>query len=165
MKNKKSLLIILLFVVAIIVLIVTIFANKDDKRKNDISIVYDYGAFYTVNSCLYRFTTYISSNDSKSVLLTLSNNYKKENKITEANVLEHFSDVPSDSTFVSKKMYYEKIDDNITKYYVYGYFGEDILDDYYESNKDLKNVYYIVYLDSSKKIFSVEPYDGKVFGG
>ena len=120
--NKKSIFLIIgLFLVAIGVLVYsTFFANKEEENKNDIKIVTNYSEFYTVNSCLYRVITYLHSSDSDTMLLLLPDKYKKSNKINKSNVLDQFTKVTEDSTFTSKKMYYQKVNDNIKKYYVYG---------------------------------------------
>ena len=165
MKDKSKLTAIILVVLVIIVVIVTSFYNKNDKiNENEISIVTNYSNFYTVNSCLYRFITYLSSNDRESLILVLDDNYEKNQKVTIENVMEFLPRVDSDSTFTSKKMYYEKLNNNITKYYVYGNIEKNLL---YENgtvdNYENKDVYFIVYLDSTSKTFSVEPYSGKIF--
>lgn len=167
MKDKSKLTAFILVIVTIIVVIISAVTQKDDKdKKNNIHIVKNYSNFYTVNSCLYRVTTYISSKDTESLTLTLSENYKKRNKVTTSNVLEFFDNIASDYTFVSKKMYYQVINKNLTKYYVYGIFEKNqLFEDEDLSKVDTKDAYFIVYLNSSSKIFSIEPYDGEIFDG
>lgn len=167
MKDKSKLTAFILVILTIIVVIISQVTQKNDKsRENNIRIVKNYSNFYTVNSCLYRVATYISSKDTESLVLTLSENYKKKNKVTTSNVLEFFDNIGSDYTFVSKKMYYQLINKNLTKYYVYGIFEKNqLLEDINLSKVDAKDAYFIVYLDSSNKIFSIEPYDGKIFDG
>ena len=165
MKDKSKLTALVLAILAIIAVITSIVTNnlqeKDDKK---ILIVTNPSNFYTVNSCLYRIITHISSQDYNNLLLLLNDNYKIENKITNENVLSIFPKVNSSSTYVSEKMYYQELNSNITKYYVMGYIDENKIYD----GEDLKNIeknysYFIVYLDSKNEIFSVEPYDGEIF--
>lgn len=165
MKDKSKLTAIILVILTIVVVIVTfIVDNKKEEKNNDILIVTNASNFYTVNSCLYRTITYISSNDKESLLLLLPEEYKESNKITQDNVMDLFFDVTETSTFISEKMYYEYISNNINKYYVQGYIQENqLFDDELLTKQDYEIVYFIVYLDTNENIFSVEPYDGKIF--
>lgn len=167
MKDKSKLTAVILVILTILVVVLTYIFDKDkEQNKNEINIVTNYSNFYTVNSCLYRTITHISTSDKESLLLLLDNNYKKENKIDESNVLDLFSNVDVDSTFVSRKMYYEILNSNITKYYVYGYVEKNqIYDDELINKTENKEMYFIVYLDSTNKTFSIEPYNGDIFIG
>ena len=163
-KDNSKVLAIILPIVAIIVVILSFLFNKKEPEKNDILIVNSASNYFTVNSCLYRVTTYISNNDTDSLLKVLNETYKKKNNITASNVLDKFQKIEKNSTFVSKKMYYEEINENVTKYYVYGVFRPNIIHDYtiVEQSEDL-DAYFIVYLDSSKQLYSIEPYNGDLF--
>ena len=166
MKDKSKLTAIVLAILTIVVVVVTFIVDntKNEEKTNDILIVNNASNFYTVNSCLYRTITYISSGDKESLLLLLPSEYKKKNKITQENVMDLFFDVSETSSFVSQKMYYEYITNNITKYYVQGYIQEnEILDGELLTKQDREIIYFIVYLDSNENIFSIEPYDGKIF--
>lgn len=167
MKDKSKLTAIILVIITILVVVISAILKKEEKTDEfKINIVTNYSNFYTVNSCLYRTITYITSNDRESLLLILDDKYEKENNINENNILDIFGDIKENSTFVSEKMYYQKINDNIMKYYVYGYIEENaIADDEFtiESQKDYR--YFIVYLDTNNKTFSIEPYSGEVFIG
>lgn len=166
MKDKSKLIAIILVIVTLIVVFISNFINNDEKVdvKEDINIVTNYSNFYTVNSCLYRVTTYLSLQDKEKIYLLLDDNYKSNNNVTEDNVLDLFEDVDSDSTFISKMMYYSKISENLTKYYVKGTVEKNqIYDDEPLDRQKQPEIYFIVYLDSSSKTFSIEPYNGKIF--
>ena len=167
MIDKSKLVAIILDIITILVVVLTNLFNKDDKQlENKIEIVTNYSNFYTVDSCLYRTITYIASKDSQSLLSILSSNYKKENNIDSSNILSLFNSIEEDSVFISKKMYYEKINNNITKYYVYGLVEKNqIIDDALTVDNQYTNQYFIVYLDTINKTFAVEPYDGSIFIG
>ena len=168
MEDKSKLITIILVIITVIVVALSyIFNQSNNKEKEkEVNIVTNYSNFYTVNSCLYRVITYISSRDSETLLTILDDKYKKENKINEDNVMELFTPIEADSTFVSKKMYYQKINNNIAKYYVYGNIEQNLFtEDYSNNNLQLKEAYFIVYLDSTNKTFSIEPYSGEMFIG
>lgn len=166
MRDKSKLTAIILVIITLLVVIGTFIYNKINPKKveSDINIVTNYSNFYTVNSCLYRFITYLSTNDTDSLMLMLNEDYKNKNSVNKDNVLNKFTDVDENSTFSSRKMYYEKINNNVTKYYVYGYIEKNELSqDDIISNSEYKDAYFIVYLDTENKIFSVEPYSGDIF--
>ena len=93
----------------------------------------------------------------------LSTNYKEQNNIDKNNVLNIVGNINATS-YKSKSMYYEQIDDNVKKYYVSGVLKEEEFDDNMniisESSKDY---YLIIYINNKNNTFSVEPYDGKIF--
>ena len=156
---------IILVILVIVVLSVDYFLKKvKSNEENKVSIVTDYNDFYTVDSCLYRVMTYINSKNNDDLLLVLNDEFKEKNNVE--NVLSLFNDIPNNSTFTSRKMYYKKLNDNITEYYVLGYLFPD---KYYESMTEYfnskSNLYFIVYLDSKNLTFSIEPYDGEIFTG
>lgn len=165
MKDKSKLTAIILVIITIVVVVISFLTKKDEENKvGDINIVTNYSNFYTVDSCLYRAITYMSSKDKESLYLLLSDNYKKENDITEENVIDIFGTIEENSTFITKKMYYQNINDNITKYYVYGIVQENYLFEE-EAVKELEYIdkYFIVYLDTTNKTFSIEPYSKDLF--
>lgn len=167
MKDKSKLIAIILVIVTTIVVVVSfIIDSRKDKENNEINIVTNYSNFYTVNSCLYRVITYLSTKNIDDLMLVIDDKYKEENNITKENILSIFDSVEENSTFVSKKMYYQNLNDNITKYYVYGYIEKNQLYDGFATNKlQNKEMYFIVYIDSKNKIFSIEPYTGDIFIG
>ena len=165
MKDKSKLIAIILVIITIIVVIASyIFKDKEQETEKDINIVTNYSNFYTVDSCLYRTINYISSKDSESLLLILDDNYKEKNNIKKEKVLELFGNIDSNSTFVSKKMYYQNMNDNITKYYVYGQLKQnEIYDGDVITETPHIDMYFIVYMDKDNKTFSVEPYSNEKF--
>lgn len=167
MKDKSKLFAIILVVITILVVVLTNMFNKGEIAKEDkIEIVTNYSNFYTVDSCLYRTITYVFSQDKESLLSILDNSYKKENDIDINNVLSVFGEIEEDSIFVSKKMYYQKLNSNVTKYYVYGQIEKNqIIDDDFTMENQYIDKYFIVYLDTTNKTFAVEPYSGNIFIG
>lgn len=165
MKDKKNIIAIILVIVTILVLLISnLLKEEPQKEKKEIKIVTNYSNFYTVSSCLDRTLNYLSKKDKDSVYYVLNDNYIKTEKITKENVLDVFADVLENSTFVSEKMYYEEINDKLTKYYVEGHIEVDRIydDEEFVINSESSN-YFIVYLDSENEIFSVEPYSGEIF--
>ena len=165
MKDNSKYVAIILAILAIIAVIISLSVKNDTKKSEyEPLVVTNPSNFYTVNSCLYRVITYLSDKDLNSLSLVIDDNYKKNNNVTKENILDLFFEVEANSTFVSEKMYYETINSNLIKYYVKGHIEiNQIMDDVPLEDKNYDYVYFIVYLNTSNKLFSIEPYDGKIF--
>ena len=157
-KNRNTIIIVIFGIIAIILVLVQIFGGK--REENKINIVTSTSKFYTVSNCVYRYISYLQTKDTDSLLLLLDNKYKSKNNINSNNVLNNLISLDGLYSFEARKMFEEKLNDNVTKYYVYGYLVEDDLD----SNNSM-DFYVIVTLDTKNKIFSITPYDGEIFGG
>lgn len=167
MKDKSKLVAIILAILAIIAIIVSLVSKEEVKKeKYKTEIVTNYSNFYTVDSCISRTINYISNKDNENLYLVINDDYKTKNNITKENVLDIFGEIKTNTSFVSRKMYSKKIDDNVTKYFVSGYIQENqLFDNSVVKNQSKQYMYFVVYLDSSSKLFSVEPYSGKIFEG
>lgn len=166
MKDNSKLTAIILVIVTVVVVVGTFIYNKitETTEENKIEIVVNYSDFYTVNSCLYRVITYLGEQDNDSMMKVLYDGYKKDKNINSEKVISLFPKVDIDSTFTSMKMYYQEISSNITKYYVYGrIYKNQVVDEQIPNKQDYLDSYFIVYLDSSNKTFSIEPYSGEIF--
>ena len=163
-KDRSKLLAIFLVIVTIAVVVLSFMIKKENFEDSKIKIVTNPSEFFTVNSCIYRVTTYAFKKDTDSLIKVLDENYKKKNNINRENVLDKFLKLDEDSTFVSKKMYYKELNSNVKKYYVYGVIEENKIHDYTEiTNSNVEDMYFVVNIDSKQKIFSIEPYSGELF--
>ena len=162
-KNNLFLLIVVIILSIILVLLFNINTNNsksnNDKNHDNYILLKDYSRFFTINSCIYKYISYLSGNNSEDLLSVLDKDYVEKNNIDVNNVYEHLDKLNGNYTFKSKKIYYKKINDNYITYYVYGYLIEDILNK--EGEKQEK--YYIVNLDIKNQLFSISPYDGSIF--
>ena len=164
MKDKTNLIAIILVIVTIIVLVIAYISKDNNKTKEEkINIVTNYSNFYTVDSCLNRFIIYLSSKDTDSIMSIINDDFIKKNDITKDNVLDLFDEVKDGSNFVSKKMYYTKVNENIDKYYVYGSVEYSELQIDHSSTTELNDTYFIVYIDKYNHLYSIEPYYGSLF--
>lgn len=160
-KNMRGI-IITVIVVAALYGMYTLFFNKpkdETDNKMDVVLVNDYNRFYTVSSCVTKYLNTLSSNNVENILTILDKNYKEKNKVTEDNIYNYIDKVDDVYNFSPRKMYYKKVNNYITKYYIYGTIEKSTID----SSSDKKDYYIIVYLDSQNMTFAIEPYDGKIF--
>lgn len=165
MKKKDYILLVICVSIALITLLlvnigkvnINIGNNKETKKT---TLLKDYSRFLTLESCVYRYVNYLQSKDIDSLLKVLDKEYVDKNLIDENNIFTYLDNLDGIYSFVAKKIYYEKMNDNLIKYYIYGQIIEDNINAY---NSNVIDRYYIVYLDTNNRIFSISPYDGAIF--
>lgn len=128
-------------------------------NTNNVSIVTNHNKFYTVSSCVSKYINYLTAKDTDNLLILLSEEYQKTNNINSNNVYNYTGTINGNKSFSANKMFSQKINQNIYKYYVYGNLREETLN--YTSEKE--DFYLIVFLNDKDMTFAVEPYNGDIF--
>ena len=130
------------------------------KENEEYKLLNDYSRFFTVNSCVYKYIQYLQKEDFDSLFKVLDNDFVNNANISSNNIYNYLPNI-SDGiyNFVSKKIYYTKVNDSYITYYVYGYMVEELMD-----SVGVKEYYtYKVNLDTSNQTFSIAPYNGDLF--
>lgn len=167
-KSERNLTIItVILVICVIVLgVYKLFFEKDKivEEKIDtetISIVTNRNDFYTVSSTINSYISYLASNKSDVILEILDSKYKEENNITIDNLYNYVSKLSGMYLYQPKKMYEQRVSENIYKYYTFGYISQEFI-----GEMGPKQEYYlIVLLDEKNLTYSIMPYDGEMFKG
>lgn len=165
MNKKDNYILLIIICVILVCILILLFLNSNGKEETALyeepkyMLVSDYSDFYTVRSCVYKYITYLGSNKVDDLINILDEEYVSNNNIDSNNVYNYVNKLSGNYSFKAKKMYYQVDNKNIDKYYVYGYLIEETIDGI--GNK--QDYYLIVNLDSKNKLFSVVPYDGKLF--
>lgn len=165
MNKKDNYILLIIICVILVCILILLFLNSNSKEETILNeepkykSVSDYSDFYTVSSCAYKYITYLSSNKVYDLINILDEEFVSNNNINTNNIYNYVNKLGGNNTFKAKKMYYQVYNKNIDRYYVYGYLIEETIDGI--SNK--QDYYLIVNLDSKNKLFSVLPYDGKLF--
>ena len=166
--DKKEINICLIIIPIIVVTIsFIVFNSKNNNNVNNNSnnneinyqLVKDYNRFFTINSCVYKYINYLSTNSTNKILNVLDNEYKKQNNINDNNLYNFVQKLNGNYSFTAKKIYLENNNNNIKKYYVYGYLTEETING--PGNKF--DYYIIVNLDLENNLFSIIPDDGTLF--
>lgn len=167
MKLKKhDYILIAICIVAVLITSLILGLNKTETneevtyKKNSVKLLDNYSRFFTIESCVYRFISYLQDKDVDSLLKVLDSNYVEENSLNESNVLEFLGQLEGLNTFSVKKVYYNNKDKNVITYYVYGQIVEEVIDtySYYGTDK-----YYVVKLDTVNMTFSIKPIEKSLF--
>lgn len=163
-RNIIILVIIAIILISGIIVYETFFNKSNVNEETEVSILKDNSRFYTVSSCINRYLTYLTNNDVDNLVLLVDENYKKENNIDKNNILEHLPRLDKRYSFSAKKIYEQKLNDEYTKYYVYGLLIEEIFSEE-DSVKNALDFYTIVTINSKDHTYSITPYDGEMFIG
>lgn len=163
-RNIIILVIIAIILISGIIVYETFFDKSTVNEEKDITVLKDNSRFYTISSCINRYLTYLTNNDSDNLILLVDSEYKKENNINKNNILEYLPKLDKRYSFSAKKMYEQKLSDDYTKYYVYGYLIEDVFNEE-DSIKNALDFYTIVTINSENHTYSITPYDGDIFIG
>lgn len=159
-KLEKILLIVLVFLILVLVLLMIFKNDKKATFSKEIKIVTDASDFYTVSSCVSKYVNYLYNQDVDNLLVLLNQEYVKENNIDSSNIFTYINSITSYQQFRAKKMFYQQVDENVYKYYIYGILEEEYID---STGKYMGDLYVIVYLNEEGMTFSIEPYDGEMF--
>lgn len=165
MKEKKDYTLLIIICVILLCIVILLFLNKDSSDDNILSeepkykLVNDYSRFFTIDSCVYKYITYLSSTKTDDLLKILDEEYVNNNGINSNNVYSYVNKLSGNYSFKSKKIYYQVGNDKVIKYFVYGYLIEETID----GIGDKQDYYLVVNLDVENQLFSVAPYDGEMF--
>lgn len=162
-KNDNYILLIIIIVILLAIVGIFYFTEKEEtiieEKKINYILLNDYSRFFTVNSCVYKYITFITNKSSDDLLNVLNKDYVSKNNINIDNIYNYVGNLTGNYNFKSKKIYYQIISKDYIKYYVYGALIKDSLD----GNGDKLDYYVIIDLDLKNQLFSVTPYDGKIF--
>ena len=163
MEKKKDYTLLIIICLILFSLVGLLYFNKSEDEeqveKTKYVILNDYSRFFTVNSCVYKYIQYLSNKNYDNLFKVLSKEYINDNNINESNIYNYLPNLNGNYSFVSKKIYYEKKDDNYFKYYVYGYIEQDLIDSI--GNKEY--YYFLVDYDQMDNVFSITPINKIVF--
>ncbi len=161
LKNKNIILIIILVALLTILFILSKKENKtlNDNNNSNYKIVTNANDFFTIEGCINRYIDVLSNKESDNMMKLLDSDYVKKELITNNNVFNKINPLDSIYKFSAKKMYYEKINKDNYKYYVYGKLKKELI-----NGNDLGTDYYVIInMNKEKLLFSVTPYDGLIF--
>ena len=162
-KNNYTLLIIIcVILLAIVGLLSFEKEDKDEKinksEKNYI-LLDDYSRFFTIDACVDKYINDVTSNSKDDLMKVLDKDYIDNNGINFNNVDNYILKLDGNYSFKAKKIFYEEINTNFIKYYVYG----DLIEETMDVIGEKQDLYVIVKFDTKNNLFSITPYDGEVF--
>lgn len=162
---------------SIVILLVVIFCGsfiymksmevmKDNENINtDVVALADVNRFFTIDSAISKYFSYITLKDGESLLSILDEDYISRNNITTANIYQFVGNYNSNIKTSLEEAYRVSSYKNIYKYYTKVVLNEETL---YDSTLQGYN-YYIVTINENELTYAIEPiseiiYNNKVKG-
>ena len=162
---------------SIVILLVVIFCGsfiymksmevmKDNESINtDVVALADVNRFFTIDSAISKYFSYIILKDGESLLSILDEDYISRNNITTANIYQFVGNYNSNIKTSLEEAYRVSSYKNIYKYYTKVVLNEETL---YDSTLQGYN-YYIVTINENELTYAIEPiseiiYNNKVKG-
>lgn len=157
-KVEKLELIIIISLVLIFIITFSVMKSSENNLKNktiDTSFyaLKDYNRFFTIDSAISKYFSYVSAKEYDSVIKILDKNYVDKNKITKSNISNFISEYDVDIRSSLEEAYQSSSYNNIYKYYVKIALKKETL---YDSTLQ-EYVYYIVTIDENNLLFAMEP--------
>ena len=126
---------------------------SDETIDTTVVALSDVNRFFTIDSAISKYFSYVTSKNSTSLLKILDEDYIKRNNITPSNIYNFVGNYDSNIRASLKEAYQVSSYDNIYKYYVKVALKLETL---YESTLQ-EYVYYIVTINENELTFAVEP--------
>ena len=133
--------------------------SKKEKLDTTISAVADVNRFFTIDSVVFKYFSYVTIGDSDSILKMLDKNYISKNNINSSNISSFVGTYNENIKGSLSEAYQFTSYNNIYKYYVKVVLSEETL---YESNIQEYN-YLIVTIDENTLTFAIEPISELVY--
>lgn len=171
-KGKKFGVFIVILLIAILCILIIILNNTKNNQLKELQQsttnieenikpkqkVKDVNWFYTVNTCVDRYLTYLSEKNTDSLMKVLDKNYISYEGITEQNLWNKIESPEFLQILSVQAMYEGEMKGNIKTYYVSGTVRDDIMD----MQTEEKPFYVTVKLDTVNQTFSIMP-EGYMF--
>lgn len=159
-NKKKTILFIIFLTLVFISLFIYNSRNNNEnkeiiKEENNVFLLRDYNRFFTVNSCVYKYISYIQNKDIDSLLKVLNKEYINNNTIDYNNIFNYVESLNGIYSFKAREIYYEELSDKYIKYYVRGELIKETLNSFGETS----NRYYTLVFDIENQVFDITPFD------
>ena len=164
-EDQRKVLLIWVFFGVFILVLILFFANKhiQEMKKDPVDKSYikveDYSRYYTISNILDKYYTALSNRNYSSVYTMLSDDYKKNNDITEQNVQTKIKTYDVRTTYQGGLMCRKRLGKGHTSFYVSGTVTAS------NQYKVFEDAYYEVFLDENNMTFSITEIDASTFGG
>ena len=158
MKIKLRDIILFMVFVFILSIFFILFRHNEKNDFSNVKAVTDSTQYYDVSSIVNK-VVHNSNKDSNLLIYLIEDSYKRKKNINKKNIFKYIKELDKDLSFSGDKMYYEKTNENISKYYVSGSLQSLSMD----NNEIIDDYYVIILIDNNNKTFSVIPDDGKIF--
>lgn len=157
--------------VVIIILLIAVFgisfiyAKTTERRAEDetidttVTALSDVNRFFTIDSAISKYFSYVTSKNSESILKILDEDYIERNNITSSNIYNFVGNYEANIKTSLEEAYQFSSYNNIYKYYVKVALKLETL---YDSTLQ-GYLYYIVTINENELTFAIEPISETIY--
>ena len=127
--------------------------TEDQQINTSVTALADVNRFFTIDSAISKYFSYVTSKNSESILKILSADYVSRNNITNDNIYNFVGNYDTNISSSLEEAYQFSSYNNIYKYYVKVVLRLETL---YDSTFQ-EYVYYIVTINENELTFAIEP--------
>ncbi len=128
-------------------------SDDDDLIDTTVSALSDVNRFFTIDSAIAKYFSYVTSQDSDSLLKILDEDYIERNNITSSNIYDFVGSYDTNIKTSLIEAYQVSSYDNIYKYYVKVALK---LETIYSSTLQ-EYTYYIITINENELTYAIEP--------
>lgn len=126
---------------------------EEEIIDNTVSPVKDVNRYFTIDSAISKYVSYVASEDTSSIIKTLNNEYINNNKITEDNLFDYIKTYGPNYRSNTREIYQISSYNNIYKYYAKVRISDELMD----SNTIIGFDYFEITIDEESLTFAIEP--------
>ena len=127
--------------------------TEEEHIDNTVSPLKEVNRYFTIDSAISKYTSYVANSDTSSIIKTLSSDYIDANGITEDNVFSFIKSYGPNYTSNTREIYQTSRHNNIYKYYAKVRISDDLMD----SSSVIGFAYFEVTIDEENLTFAIEP--------
>lgn len=152
-------LLIAIFGISFIYMKTTEKKSEEEKINTEVIALADVNRFFTIDSAVAKYFSYITSKNSDSILQVLDKDYVERNNITSSNVYNFVGNYDFNIKSNLEEAYQVSSYKNVYKYYVKVALKLETL---YDSTLQ-DYVYYIVTINENELTFAIEPISSNIY--
>lgn len=132
-----------------------LFVNNAEENKIDNTVIalQDENRFFTIDSAISKYISYVASGDTANIIKLLDTNFVSNNNITSNNLFNYIESYDTNYVGSTREVYQVSYNDNIYKYYV----KVRLLNEDFVSSTFVKYTYFEVTINENNLTFAVAP--------
>lgn len=126
---------------------------EEEVIDNTVSPLKEVNRYFTIDSAISKYTSYVANSDTSSIIKTLSSDYIDANGITLDNVFDYITSYGSNYTSSTREIYQISSHNNVYKYYAKVRISSEDMD----TSNVVGYEYFEVTIDEENLTFAIEP--------
>ncbi len=125
----------------------------DNKIDTTVFALNDVNRFFSIDSSISKYVSYVSNKDVDNIIKVLDKNYKENNNISSSNVFDFVGNYNIGYISSTREIYQVSSNNNIYKYYA----KVRLLEETFDSSTFIDNAYFEVTINENELTFAIAP--------